>query len=156
MKTKIIKNVIEVETLLKRVEFINPPISINNNGKVCDSWGVYDDSKYKFNENNCIKINNSTKPKCLSNNIVSSCSNYYNDGEIDRLSKIDIKELSDMFLYNNIVSAKDVQYELHDYNIKLNSVLDDLIEKRNLENQQLIFRSVPKQLQFFFDNNFVL
>ena len=100
VKTKLINYLTDLQKLLKTTETMDAPISINNNGNICDNWGMYDDGKYKHNNNNCIKINNSRQRKCLSNNILTSCSNYYKDGEIESMLKIDTKQIMDTVKYN--------------------------------------------------------
>ena len=139
MKNKIMTNVIELQSRLKSINSLDVPISINNNGKVCDDWYMYDNGKYKDNNNNCIKINNSTERKCLSNNILASCSDYYEDGMIDNLNTFDINTLIVNFLNNIIISAQTLNDDISEYDTNITTILTNLIEKRNLEIQQLYF-----------------
>ena len=139
IKNKIMSNVKELQTLLEKTKYMDAPISINNNGKVCDDWSMYNDNKYSKYDNSCIQINNSQERKCLSNSILTSCSNYYDDGKIDKLNIINTNEIKESFLYNNIVSAKELQFKLSKYNTNIDTILNDLITKRNLENQQKYF-----------------
>jgi hypothetical protein len=139
VKTKLINYLTDLQKLLKKTETMDVAISINNNGNVCDSWGMYANGKYKNNNNNCIKINNSKKRRCLSNNILTSCSNYYKDGEIEKMLKIDTEEIMDRVKYNTFTGFKITRSELSKYNDDIDNVLSDLISKRNLENQQLYF-----------------
>jgi len=139
MKTKIINYLIDLQKLLKKTEILDVPISINNNGKVCDAWGMYANGKYKKDGNNCIKINNSNRRKCLSNKILTSCNKYYNDGKIDKELKIDTKEIMDRVKYNTFVELKKTKSELSKLNDDVDNILNDLIGKKNLENQQLYF-----------------
>ena len=143
VKTKLINYLTDLQKILKKTETIDAPISINNNGNVCEAWGMYDNGKYKNDDNNCIKINNSKKRRCLSNTILTSCSNYYEDDEqgnnIDKMLKIDTKEIMDSVKYNTFVEFKITKSELSKYNDDIDNILNDLISKRNLENQQLYF-----------------
>tara|TARA_B110000305_G_C19281335_1_gene559419 strand:+ start:131 stop:1042 length:912 start_codon:yes stop_codon:yes gene_type:complete len=143
VKTKLINYLTDLQKLLKKTETMDVAISINNNGNICDEWGMYSDGKYKYNNNNCIKINNSNKRRCLSNNILTSCSNYYKDDEqgnnIDKMLKIDTEEIMDRVKYNTFTALKITKSELSKYNDDIDNVLSDLISKRNLENQQLYF-----------------
>ncbi len=143
VKTKLINYLTDLQKLLKKTETMDVAISINNNGNICDDWGMYSDGKYKYNNNNCIKINNSNKRRCLSNNILTSCSNYYKDDEqgnnIDKMLKIDTEEIMDRVKYNTFTGFKITRSELSKYNDDIDNVLSDLISKRNLENQQLYF-----------------
>lgn len=138
-KAKIISYLTDLQKMLKPIENIDVPISINNNGDVCESWNMYANGKYKNDDNNCIKINNSKIRKCLSNSILTSCSKYYNDGEIDNMLKIDTKEIIDTVKYNTLVELKTNESEIAKYNDDVDNVLNDLISKKNLENQQLYF-----------------
>jgi hypothetical protein len=139
VKTKLINYLTDLQKLLKKTETMDVAISINNNGNICDEWGMYADGKYKHNNNNCIKINNSRQRKCLSNNILTSCSNYYKDGEIERMLKIDTKQIMDTVKYNIFTRLREIKINLSKYNDDIDNVLSDLISKRNLENQQLYF-----------------
>ena len=139
VKTKLINYLTDLQKLLKTTETIDAPISINNNGNICDNWGMYADGKYKHNNNNCIKINNSRQRKCLRNNILTSCSNYYKDGEIESMLKIDTKQIMDTVKYNIFTRLRELKINLSKYNDDIDNVLSDLISKRNLENQQLYF-----------------
>jgi len=139
VKTKLINYLTDLQKLLKTTETMDAPISINNNGNICDNWGMYADGKYKHNNNNCIKINNSRQRKCLRNNILTSCSNYYKDGEIESMLKIDTKQIMDTVKYNIFTRLRELKINLSKYNDDIDNVLSDLISKRNLENQQLYF-----------------
>ena len=139
VKTKLINYLTDLQKLLKTTETMDAPISINNNGNICDNWGMYDDGKYKHNNNNCIKINNSRQRKCLRNNILTSCSNYYKDGEIESMLKIDTKQIMDTVKYNIFTRLRELKINLSKHNDDIDNVQSDLISKRNLENQQLYF-----------------
>ena len=138
-KTKIIGYFTEFQKLLTKADSMDAPISINNNGNECEYWDNYDNGKYKDYNNKCIKITNSTTRQCLSNNVLTSCSRYYKDGKIERLSKVNTNDIMDNLKYHTLVDLKEKEKELSEKNKEIEYILSELISKRNLENQQLYF-----------------
>ena len=136
---KLIEYLKMLNVILDKYKILDVPITVNNNGNVCETWDMYDNGKYKLNNNNCIKIDGEGNPKCLDNNILTSCSNYYKDGEIDKLSTINTKDIIDSAKYNIIVEMKNVNGDIKQKSDDINNILNELISKRNLENQQLYF-----------------
>ena len=136
---KLIEYLTNLNLILDRYKTIDVPITGNNNGNICENWDMYANGKYKENGNNCIKINGKGNPKCLDNNILTSCSNYYKDGEIDKLSTINIKDILDSAKYNMVVEMANVNGDLTQKNNDIDNILNELISKRNLENQQVYF-----------------
>jgi len=138
-KNKIINYLTNLNSILDRYKTIEIPVSVNNNGKICENWDMYDNGKYQADGNNCISIKGKGVPKCLDNNILVSCSNYYNDGEIDKLQSINIKDIADSVKYNIMVELGAINGDLTQKSNDINNVLNELISKRNQENQQLYF-----------------
>jgi hypothetical protein len=136
---KLIEYLTNLNLILDRYKTIDVPITGNNNGNICENWDMYANGKYKENGNNCIKINGKGNPKCLDNNILTSCSNYYKDGEIDKLSTINIKDILDSAKYNMVVEMANINGDLTQKNNDIDNILNELISKRNLENQQVYF-----------------
>ena len=142
IKTKIVNYLKKLQIMLKQIEKLNVPININNNGKLCNDWGMYDNGKYIKDKNNCIKIHNKRHTQCLSNNILTSCSHYYydnNGNNINKLSKIDIKDIMDTIKSNIILDLKSTENDISNFNDNIDNVLNDLISKANLEKQQKYF-----------------
>lgn len=117
----------------KKIEI---PITVNNNG-ICSDWGSYNNNQYQNQKNNCITIENDKK--CLSNNALVSCSNYYDDGIINNLSNINVQTILDTVKYNIFTELNGINADINAKNDEIKKVLDDLILKRNLENQQKFF-----------------
>lgn len=138
-KNKIINYLTNLNSILDRYKTIVIPVSVNNNGKICENWDMYDNGKYQADGNNCISIKGKGVPKCLDDNILVSCSNYYNDGEIDKLQSINIKDIADSVKYNIMVELGAINGDLTQKSNDINNVLNELISKRNQENQQLYF-----------------
>ena len=138
-KTKIINYFLEFQKMLKKADTMDAPITINNNGSQCEPWDTYANGKYKNYNNNCIKLDGSTIRKCLSNNRLTSCSRYYKDDTIERLSKVATDDIMNNLKYHTIVDLKEKQKELNEKNNDIEYILSELISKRNLENQQLYF-----------------
>ena len=138
-KNKIINYLTNLNSILDRYKTIEIPVSVNNNGNICENWDMYDNGKYQADGNNCITIKGKGVPKCLDDNILVSCSNYYNDGEIDKLQSINIKDIADSVKYNIMVELGTINADLNKKSNDINNILNELISKRNQENQQLYF-----------------
>jgi len=138
-QNKIIEYLKNLNLILDKYKTLDVPITVNNNGNVCENWDMYANGKYEANNNNCIKIDGKGNPKCLDNNILTSCSNYYKDGEINKLSNINTKDILDSAKYNIIVEMTNINGDLTQKSNDINNILNELISKRNLENQQLYF-----------------
>tara|TARA_B110000305_G_scaffold220455_1_gene262321 strand:+ start:252 stop:1118 length:867 start_codon:yes stop_codon:yes gene_type:complete len=139
-KTKMIKYFTEFQSMLNHADDMDAPITLNNNGNECEPWGdTYADGKYKNYNNNCIKLDGSTKRQCLSNNVLTSCSRYYKNGKVEKLSKVNTNDIMDNMKYHTIVELKEKHLELKEKHNDIEYIVSELISKRNLENQQLYF-----------------
>jgi hypothetical protein len=136
IKTSILNYIKTFASFLDTYKKIEVPITVNNNG-ICSDWGSYNNNQYKNQKNNCIKIENDIK--CLSNNSLASCSNYYNDGIINNLSNINVQTILDTVKYNIFTELNGINADINRKNDEIKKVLDDLILKTNLENQQKFF-----------------
>lgn len=125
--------------LFNKYNNLNIPINIANNNAICDVWGAKNIEN--ANNNNCIKLPNSNDMQCLNNNSITSCSNYYQDGVInnynDNSANIELlKTAVKTYVVNNTLSTvNDLEAKNNDITI----ILNNLIAKRNLENQQTNF-----------------
>ena len=138
-KNKIIDYLSSLYNTLDKYKNIDPTITINNNGYICENWDMYNNGKYKADNNNCIKIDNNGSPKCLELNNPVSCSKYYSDGKIDKLTNINIKDIIDSAKYNIILELGNIKEDFNKKEIEINKLVNELISKRNLENSQLYF-----------------
>ena len=66
-KNSINKQLPSINSLFNKYSILNPAININNNGVLCDD----------ITSNTCTPLDNSNTsfPQCISNNIMTSCSN---------------------------------------------------------------------------------
>ena len=138
-KNKIIDYLSSLYNTLEKYKNIDPTITINNNGYICENWDMYNNGKYKSDNNSCIKIDNKGSPKCLELNNPVSCSKYYSDGKIDKLTNINIKDIIDSAKYNIILELGNIKEDFNKKEIEINKLVNELISKRNLENSQLYF-----------------
>jgi hypothetical protein len=136
IQTAVINYITSFIKFLSTYKKVEVPITVNNNG-LCEKWGSYNNGAYKNQQNNCIKINDDTQ--CLSNNKLVSCSNYYNDGRINKLSNMNIENIINTVKYNIFTEINGINADINKKNQKIKKILDDLILKRNLENQQKYF-----------------
>ena len=139
VKNKLIDYLKTFYNILDKYKTIDAPITVNNNGTMCENWNMYDNGKYKADGNSCIKLNGTGNRKCLNNNILVSCNYYFKDGKINNLNAINIKEIFDSAKYNMLIDTAKITEELYMKKNDIDIVLNDLIAKRNLENQQLYF-----------------
>ena len=139
VKNKLIDYLKTLYNIIDKYKTIDAPITVNNNGTMCENWNMYDNGKYKADGNSCIKLDGKGNRKCLNNNILVSCNNYFKDGKINNLNSINIKEIFDSAKYNMLIDTAKITEELYMKKNDIDIVLNDLIAKRNLENQQLYF-----------------
>jgi hypothetical protein len=137
IQSRVIENMIKFSQLLDTYKILQVPITINNNGVICDQWGAYENSKYDNQNNNCIKINGDNK--CLSRNSIVSCSNYYSDTIIDEYSKINTESLLNDIKYQLFTEINGINAELNEKTSTINKLLEELIIQKNLEIQQKYF-----------------
>ena len=140
-QNKIFTHITSLLTLLNKYKYIDAPITINNNGTLCDNWGPFNKAEYASSLNKCIitGLPGQHDRICLSNNNLVSCSKYYYDGKIDSLNTIDVNEILNNAKYNIYLGISDINTEIYNANIDMTTVLTDYIGKRNLENQQKYF-----------------
>jgi len=140
-KTTVVQSLKDLETGLDRYSYIDAPIIVDNEGKLCMDWSNYSNGKYSVNENKCIVPDNSSNVrKCL--NItggLSGCNLFYDDGYIERMNTINIFPLIDQAKSTILYNLGDTNLDLTDKSTALDKIISDLVTKRNLEAQQLYF-----------------
>jgi hypothetical protein len=141
-----IKNIIQqsltdLQISLERFSYLDAPITINDNGQTCMLWGNYNNGKFTAEENKCIISDNSSNTrKCLGNNgLLTSCTNLYSDGYIEKMNTINIIPLIEQAKSKILYNLGNANLDLADKNKETNKLISDLITQRNLENQQLYF-----------------
>ena len=139
IKNKIFNYITSLTTLLNKYNYIDAPIPINNNGKMCDAWGGYSNGEYSASLNSCINIPGQNNRTCLNNNNLVSCSKYYDDGEIENLNSINTNDMVNNSKYNIYLAINDININLNKANLDMSKILTEYISKRNLENQQKYF-----------------
>ena len=138
-QNKIFTYITSLATLLNKYNNIDAPITINNNGKICDAWGNYSNGAYNASLNSCIKLPGQNDRSCLNNNSLVSCSKYYSDGQIEDLNNINTNDLVNNSKYNIYLGINDINTNVNKANIDMSKIVTDYISKRNLENQQKFF-----------------
>ena len=140
------------EKIFDKYAILDPSIIVNNNGLPCDSWSNYknenlDNPTDEYNTTNHCKIvqgSESNDPQCVVDNVLTSCKIFYSDGYINKLSSIDIKKLKNTMRDNIIRNCKTQLNNIDTQNTKIDSILNLLIEKLDLEKQQLYFINYNK------------
>jgi len=110
-------------------------------------WGNYNNGKYRANDNNCIVVdsagnggNTNNIRKCLrANGGLATCNNLYSDGYIDRMNNIDTQPLIEQTQAKIIYNIGNTKLDLDSKSTAIDGFINDLVTKRNLENQQLYF-----------------
>ncbi len=142
-----VKNIVQqslkdLQLGLERFSYLDAPITINDNGQTCMSWGNYNNGKYSADENKCIVPDNATSNtrKCLSaTGMLSSCSNLYSDGYIERMNTLDISPFIEKSKTEIVYNLGNANLDLADKNKEADKLINDLITQRNLEQQQQYF-----------------
>ena len=137
IQSRVINYVVEFSKLLENYKVLQVPITINNTGTICDDWGNYGNNMYKDLNNNCTLINGDNK--CLRNNNLVSCSNYYNDDTINDFSKIDTEDILNDMKYKLFSEINAINSEINDKSDIINKLVNELIIQKNLEIQQKYF-----------------
>ena len=135
------QNLYTLKQILDRFTTLDSPISINNKGNICSEWGEYDNSKYQFNNNSCLVIpeSGSKDRQCLSNNILTSCSIYYDDKTINNNIKFNTKQILDITIQKIISGSASIIANIDKKSSDIDQILSNLIAKLTLENQQIYF-----------------
>lgn len=130
-KNSVNKQLKTINTLFNKYTILDPAININNNGVMCDN----------INYNNCKPIDNSKSsfPQCITNNIMTSCSKFFTDGYINSQTNINISSLTQNIRDNIIRNSRGLILNLDKQNKELSFILDTLIDKFKLSEQQLSF-----------------
>lgn len=131
VKNAINNELASINALFNKYSKIDPAIIVNNDGSLCDN---------KI-DNSCKIIKNSgTKDKqCLTNNAIISCSTFFSDGYINKQIKLDIKTLNQITRNNIIRNAGQLIDNFKKQISEVDIVLDALIDKINLNDQQTNF-----------------
>ena len=146
-KNIVVQSLKDLQTGLQRFSNIDAPISISDDGNTCIAWGNYNNGKYRANDNNCTVVDNTENGgntnnvrKCLrANGGLATCNNLYNDGYIDRMNNIDTHPLIEQSQAKIIYNIGNTKLNLDSKSTAIDGFINDLITKRNLENQQLYF-----------------
>lgn len=130
-----------IDNIFDNYAELDSAININNNGKVCDNWGTYNNNEFSPLSNSCKVISNSktNSPQCLSNNIVVSCSNYYADDVINSYTNIDVQTYKQTIVSDILLNADKLISDLNNKSILLDNKLDNLNTQLNIANQQSYF-----------------
>ena len=125
---------------------LDPAITANNNGVICDRWDGYggentDTNPFNSSLNSCKLVNNSntTVPQCLTNNILISCDMFFNDGIINDLTSIDIISLKKNIRDNIIRNCQQLISSLDKSSVEIDLIIESLLDKLKVEEQQLYF-----------------
>jgi len=157
-KNIVVQSLKDLQTGLQRFSNLDAPISINDSGNICTGWGNYNNGKYRANDNNCVivdNINSSSNPnsnpnsnpsntnnirKCLnSTGGLSTCNNLYSDGYINRMNNLSTQPLLEQTQSEIIYNINNTKMDLDSKSTVIDGFINDLVTKRNLENQQLYF-----------------
>lgn len=120
-----------LNNLLNRYSKIDPALNITNNGILCDN----------ILNNNCsiVEGSQSNEPQCLINNILTSCSSFYNDGTINQYSNIDVSQLQNTTRNRILIDCNNISNTLSTQDIEINNSLNNLTDKLDLLKQQNFF-----------------
>ena len=130
-------NISNLSDILNKYTNLDAPIIINNKKTICDEWGNYNNGKYKLNTNQCLFEQG--QRSCMSNSKLVSCSNYYNDGKINNFNNIDPNNILKLASDRISLDYNNINIDIIEKTTNIYSILNNLIDKRNLENQQLYF-----------------
>ena len=117
-------------TTLNKYSKIDPNITVNNNGVLCDisTTSV---------KNSCkVDTTNSNNYLCLVNNTPSSCNNLFSDGTINNNTNINLNTLTDNMRSTIIRNSSDLITDINNRSSYIDSFLDTMLDKLNLQAHQ--------------------
>jgi len=120
-----------LNNILNRYSQIDPALNVTNNGVLCDN----------ILNNNCsiVEGSQSNDPQCLINNVLTSCSSFYNDGTINQYSNIDVSQLQSTTRNKMLFDCNNIYNTLSKQDIEINNKLNNLTDKLDLLSQQKFF-----------------
>ena len=124
---------------LDRFKYLEIPITITNTGRKCGDWGNFENGKYDIHQNKCIKMEGRSINQCLVNGEVLSCNDFFTNGVIDKNNNIDTKAIYERAVQNIDGSVEELKSDFETRRSKLDKLLNNLIARKNIENQQIYF-----------------
>lgn len=129
----------DFQNTLNRFKFLDIPITITNSGKSCNNWGDFQNDKYKDRNNRCIKMEGRNINQCIVNGDILSCNDFFKDGKLDDLNNIDISQIYDDTISNIDNKITNIKPDIDTHKTQLEKLINNLIDRKNIENQQLYF-----------------
>jgi hypothetical protein len=120
---------------------LDPGIMINNDGTICDQWSVYNNNKYSQFGNTCqiVPESGSTDYQCLVDNKLTSCNNYYQDGNIANYTNINTEKIKNEFIAEIKNNGSNLINIITSKSSIINKNIDSLKQQLDLQNQQAYF-----------------
>jgi len=129
---------IALKQLLDRYTTLDIPITVNDNGKLCSSWGSYKNGEYYNESNNFLIIDNSNSYKCLDDNgIPNSCNKLYTDNYINNWSKLNYNTLLDITVNGLISNVAIINSQINKMNQEADNIINKYADMNSLQMQQL-------------------
>jgi hypothetical protein len=132
IKTTINSNINDFNSTLNKYSLINPFITVDSNGKLCDASTTTD---LNFCETRGASSNN--QPTCLVDKSLSSCSKLFSDGYINTQSNIDLNSLA-TGISSTIISASALLIQdINSRNTAIDTILNSILDKLDIKEKHL-------------------
>ena len=131
LQTAINNQLGDFNTKINRYSVINPFITVNSDGKLCDTSTQ---TNLNFCEIHSSSGNN--EPTCLINGLPSSCNKLFSDGYINTISNMDLNSLTNG-THSTIISKSALLInDINDRRKSIDNTLSIILSKIELQNQQ--------------------
>jgi len=129
LKTAINSHVSDFNEIVNKYSEINPFITVNNNGTLCDQ---------PLESNFCQidTLTGGTIPTCSVMGVPSSCSKLFSDNYINTASTVDLNSLIDSTQSKIISESNLLIQDITDRNANIDDTLSMIINKIDLKSQQ--------------------
>ena len=131
LKTALNSQIIDFNTTLNRYLQVNPFITVNDDGTLCDSSSILNLNFCQIDESS-----GTNGPSCLVNGVDSSCNKLFSDGYIKNKSEIDLTSLSSSIQSTIISASRLLIQDINDRTTIINNTLNIILDKLDLQSQQ--------------------
>ena len=130
IKTTINSNISDFNSKLNRYSLINPFITVDSNGKLCDTSTTTDLNFCKINS-----TSSNNEPTCLVNMSPSSCNKLFSDGYINTYSSIDLNGLANSCQSKIITESALLIQDINNRSSTIDTTLNAILDKLDIKKQ---------------------
>jgi len=131
IKTAVNSQISDFNTTLNKYALINPFITVDSNGALCDVTTTPNLNFCKIDSSS-----NNNDPTCLVHGLHSSCNKLFSDGYLNNVSNMDLNSLTNGMQANIINACTLLIKDINDRKTTIDNTLNKILDKIELKNQQ--------------------